>query len=206
MGHPDKVADQISDAILDFCLSHDPTSRVACETLVTTDLVVVAGEVTTAAPLTREAVEKIARATIKKIGYTDPATRFSDATCEVQCRLHTQSGDISMGVDTGGAGDQGMMFGFACDETASLMPLPIHVAHRSSSRTPNSARRKRFPGCAPTPRARSPSNTTPTARRTASTRSSYRPNTTRTPPSRAARTARPASGSPTGRASRSSMT
>ena len=130
MGHPDKVADQISDAVLDFCLTHDPMSRVACETLVTTDHCTVAGEVTTKAPLTREAVDHIAREAIREIGYTDPTIGFAADTCEVNCLLHAQSPDISVGVDTGGAGDQGMMFGFACDETRSLMPLPIHLSHR----------------------------------------------------------------------------
>jgi S-adenosylmethionine synthetase len=130
MGHPDKVADQISDAVLDHCLKADEFSRVACETLVTTDLVVVAGEITSKADLSPATVEKIARETIREIGYVDPVIGFAADTCKVHSHLHAQSPHIAMGVDTGGAGDQGMMFGFACDETDTLMPLPIFLAHR----------------------------------------------------------------------------
>jgi S-adenosylmethionine synthetase len=130
MGHPDKVADQISDAVLDFCLTHDPMSRVACETLVTTDHCTVAGEITTKAPLTRQAVDALVREVVTEIGYTDPTIGFAAGTVQVNNVIHAQSPNISQGVDTGGAGDQGMMFGFACDETASLMPLPIHLSHR----------------------------------------------------------------------------
>ena len=130
MGHPDKVADQISDAILDHCLAADDKSRVACETMVTTDLAIVAGEVTTRADLSRKTVDQIVRDTIREIGYVDPNIGFAADTCQVICKLHAQSPNIAQGVDTGGAGDQGMMFGFACDETQTLMPLPIYLAHR----------------------------------------------------------------------------
>jgi S-adenosylmethionine synthetase len=125
-GHPDKIADQISDAILDAALAEDETARVACETLVTTGLVVVAGEITTNA---RIDYTRIARETIRQIGYTRAKFGFDCDTCSVLSALDSQSPDIAMGVDTGGAGDQGLMFGFACNETPELMPLPIQLAH-----------------------------------------------------------------------------
>ena len=130
-GHPDKISDQISDGVLDAALSVDPTARVACETLVTTGLVVVAGEITTDAVLD---YSKIARETIREIGYTHSSYGFDCDTCAVLSALDRQSPDIAMGVDTGGAGDQGLMFGFACNETPELMPLPIQLAHQLTRR------------------------------------------------------------------------
>ena len=126
-GHPDKVADQVSDAVLDAVLAEDPTGRVACEVLVTTGICVVAGEITTK---TYVDVPKLAREVIRDIGYIDAAFGFDAKTCGVLNTIQSQSPDISMGVDTGGAGDQGMMFGYACDETPELMPLPITLAHK----------------------------------------------------------------------------
>ena len=126
-GHPDKIADQISDAVLDAILEEDPAARVACETLVTTGLACVAGEITTS---TYVHIPDIVRATIKRIGYTDAAFGFDADTCAVLSTIDAQSRDIAMGVDTGGAGDQGMMFGYATDETEELMPMPILLAHR----------------------------------------------------------------------------
>jgi S-adenosylmethionine synthetase len=126
-GHPDKIADQISDAVLDAVLAEDPTGRVACEVLVTTGTCIVAGEITTT---TYVDVPRIARGTIEYVGYNDATYGFDSHTCGVHNLIQSQSPDISMGVDTGGAGDQGLMFGYACDETPELMPLPIMMAHR----------------------------------------------------------------------------
>src|SRR3954447_21889381 len=126
-GHPDKMADQISDAVLDAVLKDDPTGRVACEVLVTTGICVVAGEITTN---TYVDVPTLAREVIKDIGFTDAAYGYDCQTCGVLNIIQAQSPDIAMGVDTGGAGDQGLMFGYACDETPELMPLPIMMAHK----------------------------------------------------------------------------
>ncbi len=125
-GHPDKISDQVSDAILDAILAEDPTGRVACETLVTTGLAVVAGEITTTATVD---FQKIIRDTINDIGYNDAGFGYDCNTMSVLNALGTQSPDIAQGVDTGGAGDQGLMFGFACNETPELMPMPIQMAH-----------------------------------------------------------------------------
>lgn len=152
MGHPDKVADQISDAILDSLIAADPMARVACETLVTTGLVVVAGEVTVHTPQAIQAlnrVEETVRNTIREIGYTDPSMGFSYDSCAVIRTLHGQSQDIALGVDRDGAGDQGLMFGFACRETPQLMPLPIYLAHRLVERQAYVRQKGIIPGLRP---------------------------------------------------------
>ncbi|MBV8819579.1 MAG: methionine adenosyltransferase [Acidobacteriaceae bacterium] len=126
-GHPDKMADQISDAVLDAVLKDDPSGRVACEVLVTTGIAVIAGEITTT---TYVDVPRLAREVIQDIGYNDAAYGFDCKTCGILNTIQAQSPDIAMGVDTGGAGDQGLMFGYACNETAEFMPLPIMMAHK----------------------------------------------------------------------------
>jgi S-adenosylmethionine synthetase len=152
MGHPDKVSDQVSDAVLDSLLAADPHARVACETLCTTGLVVVAGEVTVhnaKAIKAMESIEDTVRKTIAEIGYTEPDMKFDAESCAVIRTIHAQSADIAMGVDREGAGDQGMMFGFACRETPQLMPLPIQLSHQLMDKIVAARRTNKIKGLRP---------------------------------------------------------
>ena len=140
-GHPDKIADQISDAVLDAVLEEDPNGRVACETLLTTGLIVMAGEITTTS---KPNFVDVARDAVREVGYTHSDHGFDANTCGVVSALHAQSADIAMGVDTGGAGDQGLMFGYACKETEELMPLPIMMSHHLARGLSNARREGRL--------------------------------------------------------------
>ena len=134
MGHPDKVSDQVSDGILDALIAVDPQSRVACETLCTTDYVQLSGEITSTGALDDEGYREVVRNVLREIGYTIDGIAFHADTCQIDIRLHSQSGDIARGVDTGGAGDQGLMFGYASNQTEELLPMPIALAHRVINR------------------------------------------------------------------------
>ena len=175
-GHPDKIADQISDAVLDAVMREDPTGRVACETLVTTGLAFIAGEITTK---TYVDLPAIVRQTIKEIGYTRAKFGFDYETCAVMSSIDQQSPDIAQGVDTGGAGDQGMMFGYACRETEELMPLPITLAHRLVQRLAEARRKRRARFPAPRRQVPGDRRVRRPPRRSASTPSSSPPSTPR---------------------------
>ncbi len=152
MGHPDKVSDQISDAVLDSLIKVDPNVRCACETLCTTGLVVVAGEVSVHNDKAVQALEKVeetVRATLRRIGYTDPTMKFDADSCAVIRTIHGQSGDIAMGVDRDGAGDQGLMFGYACKDTPQFMPMPIFLSHRLVEQQAEVRRKGRIKGLRP---------------------------------------------------------